>query len=86
MYWLRMKSIICLARRGTILGEKQDNAIIEVAEATNSKIVKLGDMGDCQDMKAIGQFKHNGVANHPNDKGMEIIANLIYDAILINYD
>ena len=44
-------------------------------------LVDLGDLGEQDEMKAIGLFSHRGVANHPGDKGMEAMANRIFDAM-----
>ena len=54
-----------------------DVAICEVAAERNSPFINLGDLGECDDMKAIGLFWHEGVANHPGDKGMKAIAERI---------
>ncbi len=48
-----------------------DMAICEVAKERGYSFVYLGDLGERDDMKAIGLFVHNGVANHPGDKGMK---------------
>ena len=44
-------------------------------------LVELGDLGEQDEMKAIGLFAHKGVANHPGDAGMAAMAERIYDAI-----
>ena len=44
-------------------------------------LVELGDLGELDEMKAIGRFSHKGVANHPGDAGMAAMASRIYDAI-----
>lgn len=51
-----------------------DGAIAEVAAEKGYAIAHLGDLGELDEMKAIGLFANEGVANHPGDKGMEQIA------------
>lgn len=58
-----------------------DDAIREVASRTGYPLVELGDLGEQDEMKAIGLFAHDGVANHPGDRGMEKIADRIFEAM-----
>lgn len=61
-----------------------DPYIRELANELNIKCVELNDLGGMGEMKALGLFKHEGVANHPGDKGMQAIADRIFDARLQN--
>lgn len=65
--------------------ETINNAIYKVAEENGYPLVKLGDLGDSDENKAIGQFWHAGVALHPNDQGMKKIAERIVDSIFEEY-
>lgn len=58
-----------------------DDAIMKVGKERGYPVIYLGDLGERDDMKAIGQFEHAGVANHPNDNGMREIANRIIELI-----
>lgn len=58
-----------------------DEAIREFAKEKSLSLVELGDLGERDEMKAIGLFDHSGVANHPGDFGMEQIAERIYEKI-----
>lgn len=58
-----------------------DAAIWTVAVERGYPFVDLGDLGERDDMKAIGLFEHTGVANHPGDRGMEAIAERLWNVI-----
>ena len=58
-----------------------DEAIRTLAAEWNVPLVELGDLGELDEMKAIGLFSHKGVANHPGDTGMAAMASRIYAAI-----
>ena len=59
-----------------------DEGIRECAAENGYILVELGDLGEDESMKAIGLFQHEGVANHPGDKGMQAIADRILAGIL----
>ena len=61
-----------------------DDSIAELAKELGLPLVKLGDLGEKDEMKAIGLFEHSGVANHPGDLGMKNIADRIFE-VLKNY-
>lgn len=54
-------------------------ALKEFASEKNIPVAVLEDLGEDDEMKAIGLFEHEGVANHPGDKGMQVIAERIYN-------
>lgn len=58
-----------------------DPDIAAVARERDYPLVELGDLGERDDMKAIGLFEHVGVANHPGDLGMAAVAERIWDVI-----
>ena len=54
----------------------------EIADEYDLPCIQLSDLGDRDEMKAIGKFKHEGVAMHPGDWGMQAIAERLLPAIL----
>ena len=58
-----------------------DCVIRAIGEERGYPVVELGDLGELDEMKAIGLFEHKGVANHPGDKGMQVIADRIWEAM-----
>ena len=58
-----------------------DDRIREVAEENGWAFVYLGDLGDRADMRADGLYEHSGVAHHPGDSGMQVIAERILEKI-----
>ena len=56
-----------------------DKQIEKFAIENNYPFVDLGDLGELDEMKAIGLFEHSGVANHPGDLGMKNIAERILE-------
>lgn len=60
-----------------------DDAIREFASEHQLPVIELGDLGEQDEMKAIGKFVHEGVAAHPGDAGMEQIAGRIFESLLL---
>lgn len=58
-----------------------DDKIIKVGEDNGYQTIYLGDLGELDEMKAIGRFEHRGVSIHPGDKGMKAIADRILNEI-----
>ena len=58
-------------------GEKIESAIREAVKEKGHTFVPLSDLGANKENMAIGQFWHEGVALHPNDMGMQRIAERI---------
>lgn len=58
-----------------------DKAIENVGKLLGYKTIYLGDLGDDNEMMAIGLFEHSGVARHPGDKGMAAIADRIWNEL-----
>lgn len=59
-----------------------DETIVEYANERNLPLVELGDLGERDEMKAVGCFEHVGVANHPGDLGMKEIAERLFNKIV----
>jgi len=59
-----------------------NKTVYKCVEENGYSLVKIGDIGEKDENKAIGKFWHSGVAIHPNDEGMRKIAERIADKIL----
>ena len=58
-----------------------DKALKAVAEKNGFDYVDIGDLGGKDECKALNEFKHAGVAMHPSDKGMKMIAERIIEKL-----
>lgn len=58
-----------------------DGEIERFATEGGYPLVRLGDLGEDDRMKAVGLFDHEGVAAHPGDLGMQAIAERIFEKI-----
>jgi len=58
-----------------------DGAIEAYAAQHALPLVRLGDLGEDDRMKAVGLYSHRGVANHPGDEGMKQIAERLMHAL-----
>lgn len=58
-----------------------DEIIRKIGDENGYPLIELGDLGEKKEMKAIGLFKHSGVAIHPGDFGMKTISERIFEAI-----
>ena len=59
-----------------------DDAVRNICKKRGIEPTELNDLGELDEMKAIGLFEHSGVANHPGDLGMEHIAQRIYNDLM----
>ena len=59
-----------------------DNCIRKLAKKRNESVVEIGALSLDVTMKAFDDFEHWGVANHPGDKGMKAIADLLYEKLI----
>ena len=57
-------------------------AIAEYANENGYPFIDLSDLGERDEMKAVGLFEHKGVANHPGDLGMQTIADRVVKTLL----
>ena len=49
------------------------------ADEHGCEFVNLSDLGEKDEMKALGLFEHAGVSHHPGDLGMKNIAERIME-------
>lgn len=57
----------------------KDACIEEACRRRNVEITRIGHLGTQDEMMAVGLFEHRGVAIHPGDKGMQCIAEIIFE-------
>ncbi len=60
---------------------KADEIIRKIGVENGHSVIELGDLGDKKEMKAIGLFRHSGVAAHPGNLGMKTISERIFEVI-----
>ena len=53
----------------------------EIAEKKGYSFVHISDLGENDEYKSVGKFWHDGVAQHPNDLGMRVIAERIVEKL-----
>lgn len=61
--------------------EPFDNYVKSLAQKRGFAFAQIHDLGRDAQMKATGQFTHEGVSLHPSDNGMREIADRIYRAL-----
>lgn len=59
-----------------------DSEILKAVEAGGYPLVEIGDLGENDACMAIGQYEHRGVSIHPNDLGMQRIAERLVERII----
>ena len=57
------------------------DGIKAAADKFGGGVIKISDLGENDDMMAIGLFEHTGVARHPGDLGMRTIADRILERL-----
>lgn len=60
----------------------RDECTRAVAEKMGGVCLELGDLGQKDEMMALGLFEHHGVSIHPGDLGMDTIAARVFAASL----
>jgi len=58
-----------------------DSVVEEISKEKGWPLVNINDLGELDEMKALGLFEHYGVANHPGDLGMKTIADRIFEEV-----
>lgn len=61
----------------------RDEAVRRAAVNTGAVLVDINDLGRTDEMMALGEYEHRGVAMHPGDLGMQTIAARLLAAISI---
>lgn len=61
----------------------KDEALRSACQAVGGRFLDIGALGkdDANRARSERQFEHEGVANHPGDRGMQAIAGAIVDAV-----
>jgi len=59
-----------------------DSEISKACKDLSLQVVDIGTIEEEKDTMAFGKFEHSGVAMHPSDKGMKMIAEAIFEAYL----
>lgn len=58
-----------------------DPEVEKLSQERKLPYVQINDLGEKDEMKAIGKYEHSGIANHPGDEGMRLIAERIWNVL-----
>ncbi len=83
IYYLNGKHTHKIILTSSFWKHPADDYIENIAGENSLLYIKLNDLGELDEMKAIGLFEHSGVASHPGDTGMQTIADRIWDKLCI---
>ena len=65
--------------------DAMESLLHDAADRSGAIWISLSRLHGDLSCQAVGQFEHAGVAAHPSDKGMEAIADIIFDGIRLSW-
>ena len=79
--YINVKNSLVIVTTTVWNNHRKDDLLRALAEERGYPCVELGEIGKHDDMMAIGLFEHHGVSIHPGDKGMQYIADTVYEEL-----